>query len=212
MKALFKLATTSLLILMSFATWAVEYTFPTDGWYQLQDPATFREVCTTSSAVCDIPAGEYVLINHSLPQTDSNHRTSIAIGSSNSGSNPEPNTQYRIESTMVEQSCLNGFPSKPFATDDQPCVAYCPQGYGVTGGSCKATRSRDTFVDERDGEIRARFVDLRVPTNGALYDGGYACELEKNADFNPNMLWLIGNNNTNTEIVAQAICSTVVTE
>lgn len=42
----------------------VTISWPDDGWYQVQDEATYAEVCGGGSS-CDVEPGSYVVINHS---------------------------------------------------------------------------------------------------------------------------------------------------
>ena len=204
-------------VFMSSAALAVQYTVPDDGWYQLQNLTTYEEVCSSVQDTCDIQGGVYQLINHSVPMSDPKHRQTITVSS---GTNPPvtppvtppTNAQYSIDTTVVYQDCSTRFPGRPLEDDYQPCLASCPQGYAATGGSCRASLE-DSFVDGLDTDSpTGRIVTLRVPTIDIPVQGGYSCDIERQAKYTPLERELITNNFTRTEIKAMAVCSTIVSQ
>ncbi len=211
---LFRASVFAITLLLAPLSQAAVYEFPGDGWYQLQHPETHQEMCNSDTPVCDVPAGIYLLINHSVGSSDSRHRVRIEIGD---GAKPQPvnpinTSQYRIESTQATSECIHPYPGR-FSTDDDLCVARCPDSYTVTGGSCRATLDTEIFtLDENGNPNGVRDVSLRVPMIELLRSGGYACDIDRQADFHPYEKRINNSNFRRTNITATAICSTIVTQ
>lgn len=185
---------------------AVEYSLPDDGWYQLQNADSYEELCSSASTSCDVPPGQYILINHSVPSDEPGHREIITVASTD-----PVNTNYAIESTIVTTECTFGYPGRPNAQDGMPCVAQCPDSYALTGGSCRATRF-DTYFDFGANGTFSREVKLRVPTLDTPTPTSFSCEIDTVYDYNPNMDFTNANNFTKTPMTATAICATVVSQ
>lgn len=195
---------------LSVSAFAVEYKLPDDGWYQLRDSSTYAELCNSSLASCNVPPGDYLLINHSVLLTDDRHTTHVTI----TEDQPEPespphNAYYSIQSTVVQEDCLYGFPGRPMENDDQPCIAQCPDSYALTGGSCRAWRD-DTYIDFGPGGQFGISTTVRISTLNKPTPEGYSCELDMEADYVPDMYSFVANNFTRTQVEATAICATIV--
>lgn len=199
-----KLLATLFGILFSPLAFAVQYSVPSDGWYQLQSLPSYETVCSSIEVTCDVPAGQYVLVNHSLPVSEAKHRQKITIS--------EPNAQFSIKTTVVYQDCINGYPGRPLSSDDEPCVASCPDGYARTGGSCKASRKDTAYVFNNGVTTGTRDAHFRVPTLDTPIEGGFSCELDKSTNFTPIDAPTVRNNFTTTDIQAMAICAIIVTQ
>lgn len=206
---------------------AAKYTVPEDGWYQLQNPITLVDVCSSMQMTCNVPAGVYTLINHSIPFFHPYHRQTITIGGGSTPPpvhnpeppvhNPEPpthnSTQYKIETTVVNQECQSRFPGRPLPIDAVPCVASCPNHYAATGGNCVGTVEDSVFVTDSNGNtIGTRPVTFRVPMIETAVDGGYSCQIDTESSFTSAETNNQNNNQTSTIITATAICSTVVAQ
>lgn len=206
---------------------AATYTVPEDGWYQLQNPITLVDACSSMEMTCEVPAGTYTLINHSVSGHHPYHRQTITISGGTTTPpkhNPKPpkhdpkpptggNTQYTIETTVATQTCTSRFPGRPIPEGELPCIASCPNHYAATGGNCVGIVEDSAFVQDSNGNtIGIRDVTYRVPMIETAVAGGYSCAIDTVSTFTPNETNVSRNNLTGTDITATAICSTVVSK
>ena len=113
---------------------AVEYTPPgTTGWWQVQDAATYVELCTASGPACDIAAGTRVQVIDfgTSPATRS---IDTVRGGSDPGTSASPlfKLVFRIVPSAEDQA-FGG----PFVT------VSCPAGQLALSGSCDALGGTD---------------------------------------------------------------------
>lgn len=101
-------------------SFAIEYSPPTGAWYQVLTADFFEEVCTTSTAPCDIPAGNYVLINFG---TDPATRTSLTLPRSGTVGEDPANPLGLV---FVDETCKIG-------GNVERCEVSCPVGSAVVG-------------------------------------------------------------------------------
>ncbi len=174
---------------------AVPYELPTDsGWYQLQDSNTYETLCSTGSGLeCDVPAGDYVLINHNAPVGDPDRRKIVSVGEQDDGPTIIYESKTCLSNTYREypDSANNDtYALRPYA--EVACTVQCTVGM-VTGGSCIAHFTGEADSDEYLLNSRTHLSergfscgltsdpgDTRpVVTNGGLYpakfDIGLAC-------------------------------------
>ena len=71
-----------LLAIFCVNLYAVEYTLPTDGWYQLQNPSGVTLCQTGDITPCDVEPGVFILINHTIGLRNENFRISAPTDSS----------------------------------------------------------------------------------------------------------------------------------
>ena len=112
-------------------SFAGDYSPPEGGWYQLLTPDTFEEVCSTSTAPCFVPPGEYVQIDFgTTPET----RERIVVPETGSvGADPT----NPLGLVFVEQACTIG--DNFIGGDVERCEVSCPAGSAVVGvTTCRA--------------------------------------------------------------------------
>ena len=118
---------------------------PNLGYFQLQDPVTYETVCETGLGACDVPAGDYVLIDFTVSPPS---RTPVTVGG-DGGTPLNPSSFVRVdEGCDFERNALtstNG-PGTRFA-EDASCLATCPASaprvYGVLRCEAGAGQVRD---------------------------------------------------------------------
>lgn len=144
-----------LLVFLSFSAWAVDVTFPDDGWYQLQDKVTYAEVCN-SDASCDVPAGVYKLINHSTGVSDSNYIVESVVNSTG------------IEFTRNSVVCNNSATSF--------CSDACPANTNLLIATCDAFdwETGTTKVEHRLSMANGR-AECRVAEPNARFSMMLIC-------------------------------------
>lgn len=205
------------ILLVSTAVIAVPYSLPNDGdWYQLQDLVTYQEYCNSSDESCDVPAGTYALINHSVPVSDPSHRQVVSVVDSGQPVTPPttPVANFRLDTQIVRESCIDGYPGRPEDFDNLGrvvCTAQCPSGYSLTGGSCYASRD-DRYVDELEDGFVARQMVLRIPTIAAPAADSYSCTIDIDEHYHTEFDFFVSNNFTQTDMESTAICAAVVAQ
>jgi len=109
-------------LLLPVAAYAVEYILPDDGWYQLQQRNGVTLCQTGDIAVCDVPAGTYILINH----TDGSRNKNFVITDP-----PVP--------AGIEVFYQPGFAKDVILYDHQESMSIdCPANTVIIGGDCSA--------------------------------------------------------------------------
>ncbi len=168
----------SILVFLSLVTasiaHAVPYELPTDsGWYQLQDSKTYESLCATGSGLpCDVPPGEYVLINHNAAVGQPDRRIIVRIGNLDQ----EPTIVYESKSCS---SNIYSDPELPFNARPLTrvgCTVQCTVGM-VTGGSCSASYARGPGYQDLD--------EFLLNTRTTLTEEGFACYLSSFPGFGP---------------------------
>ncbi len=106
---------------------AVPYELPMDsGWYQLQDSNTYETLCSTGSGLpCDVPPGDYVLINHNAAVGQPDRRIIVQVGKQDDG----PTIIYE------SKTCESDIDLRTYV--GVACTVQCTVGM-LTGGSCSA--------------------------------------------------------------------------
>ncbi len=159
-----------LLVLLSLATasiaHAVPYELPMDsGWYQLQDSKTYETLCSTGSGLpCDVPPGEYVLINHNAAVGQPDRRVIVQVGVQ--AARPTIGYEDKICEANTYFDSNNG--TDPFIQSPLTligCTVQCTTGM-VTGGSCLAHYTG--FADASE---------FTLNTKTQLSDEGFRCSL-----------------------------------
>ena len=159
-----------LLVFLSLVTasiaHAVPYELPMDsGWYQLQDSNTYETLCSTGSGLpCDVPPGDYVLINHNAAVGQPDRRIIVQVGKQDDGptiiyesKTCESNTYFDLNNGT------NRFFEKPVAL--VRCTVQCTVGM-LTGGSCSAR-----FTGTAESE------EYLLNTHTGLSAEGFTCGL-----------------------------------
>ena len=99
---------------------AVDYTLPSDGWYQLQGGGA--TICQTGDVMpCDVQAGIYTLINHSTGVRDDNLQITA----------PTNPTQSFSLSRVSGEVFLNDIDVRP--VNSLKAEAECPTGSSIAG-------------------------------------------------------------------------------
>ena len=119
---------------------------PNLGYFQLQDPVTYETVCETGFGPCDVPPGDYVLIDFTVSPPS---RAPVTVGDAGSGTPLTASSFVRVdESCDFERNGLtstNG-PGTRFA-EGASCLATCPASaprvYGVLRCEAGAGQVRD---------------------------------------------------------------------
>lgn len=113
------------------ATFAVEYTLPSDGgWYQLQSQISGETFCESGSIeTCDIASGTAVkLVNHSLRSSDPSHIQNFTI-EADAVTSPIATGFQVIYQPATETDVYTG-------GEIQTRVIPCPADTIIIGGSC----------------------------------------------------------------------------
>lgn len=102
---------------------AVPFSPDAAGWWQLQDPTTYEQLCT-ASAPCDVPPGRYTLIDFGASPA---RRTTVTVGGGSSGggaSGADILAAVRSAITVRTRFCeIDGFTPGETITD---CEIRCP--------------------------------------------------------------------------------------
>lgn len=113
----------------SAATAAVEVngntiSWPSDGWYQVQDEQNFQSLCEGGSS-CDVPDGRYVVINHSSGERFDGITVGSGTGSTSTGDSGRDISLSRFASNAQFERTLK----------DALIEFYFDGGAGTGGGT-----------------------------------------------------------------------------
>ncbi len=146
---------------------AVPYELPMDsGWYQLQDSSTYETLCSTGSGLpCDVPPGDYVLINHNVAVGQPDHRQIVSIGNQDNGPTIVYETKTCLADTYRDYNTQILLPSGLVG-----CSVQCTTGM-LTGGSCTATYTGDADADEYSLNTRTRMTEKGFVCSLTSYPG-----------------------------------------
>lgn len=160
--------------LFPLAVAAVPFVPDTAGWYQVQDPTTYVELCT-ASAPCDLPAGTLVMVIDFGTSPATRSTTTVPGGPAEGDADAAPRYTVVSKSVGLKNSLAGGgaivslsCPTGTVATSGT-CLRYEGPSIEPTlrSGSWNGAGDRNSYClfDDVDGELReARMSSVCVST------------------------------------------------